>query len=348
MKRVRNSFRGCLIGGAIGDALGWPVEFLNLEEIKRRYGARGIDKLLISTSGKANVTDDTQMALFTAEGILRAENTNRKKEVCDSTSVVFDSYQRWLLTQGYPKIKEKEHIYDGWLIKQKELYSRKAFGDSCLIELLNGQKGCVSDPINRCKGCGGIMRVAPAGLFYDKDEAFKFAMDYAAITHGHPSGYLSAGALAYLIALLIEGNEIEPAVDNTLLKLESFENHEEITQYIEKARILFRDDIPKEEAIPLIGSGWTGGEALGISIYCALKYKDDLRAAMLASVNHSGDSDSIGKITGNILGAYYGIKEIPLSWIENIELKDVVLQMADDLLIGYQKDMEWNTRYPVH
>lgn len=101
MKRKNEYFQGCLIGGAIGDALGCPVEFMKYEEIVRRYDPGGIQDLEISASGKAEITEDTQMTLFTAEGILRAQTRGHLKGICHEPSVVFFAYQRWLLTQGY-------------------------------------------------------------------------------------------------------------------------------------------------------------------------------------------------------------------------------------------------------
>lgn len=105
MKRGQNFFRGCLLGGAIGDALGGPVEFLSYNEILNEYGKDGIQDLVCSESEKAEITDDTQMTLFTAEGILRSETRGREKGICHVPSVVYNAYLRWLSTQGYPKIK---------------------------------------------------------------------------------------------------------------------------------------------------------------------------------------------------------------------------------------------------
>ncbi|MGB4125713.1 MAG: ADP-ribosylglycohydrolase family protein, partial [Dethiobacteria bacterium] len=129
MKRNKEFFRGCLVGGAIGDALGWPVEFLRLSEIMQRFGAGGIRDLLLNPSGKAKITDDTQMTIFTAEGLLRAENRRVNKGVCYLPTVVFHAYQRWLLTQGYPRVEDYEWIYDGWLLEVKELHARRAPGN---------------------------------------------------------------------------------------------------------------------------------------------------------------------------------------------------------------------------
>nr|PZN08640.1 MAG: ADP-ribosylglycohydrolase family protein [Caldicoprobacter oshimai] len=347
MKRDRDHFRGCLLGGAIGDALGWPVEFLGTSEIKRKYGENGITDLVIGTNGKAEITDDTQMSLFTAEGILRAEAMRRVKGTCSATTAVYHAYLRWLHTQGYPKMEDYDGIYDGWLIGIRELHSNRGPGNTCLSALSSGKRGTIDKPINNSKGCGGVMRVAPAGLFYPKDEAFEKAAEFAAITHGHPSGYLSAGALAYMIALIIEGEDIEAVVKAAIEKLKGYRGSEECLRSLNRALELSKSDISDIDAISQLGEGWVGEEALAIAIYCALKYRDDFKKALTAGVNHDGDSDSTGAITGNILGAYLGLSRIPAEWIEKVELKDVILQIADDLLDGYRDDEDWSRRYCV-
>jgi len=346
MKRDKAHFQGCLLGGAIGDALGWPVEFSRMNEIKKKYGEEGITDLVEGINGKAEITDDTQMTLFTAEGILRAETMRKEKGICPTPSVVYYAYQRWLNTQGYPRLKDCNRIYDGWLIGVKELHKRRAPGNSCLSALSSGKQGTIDEPINNSKGCGGVMRVAPAGLFYQKESAFRIAADFAALTHGHPSGYLSAGAFAYMIASIIEGQDIETAVKDALAELKSYKKHQECTQRLNQALELSKSDISDSKAIARLGEGWVGEEALGIATYCALKYTDDFKKALIAAVNHNGDSDSTGAITGNILGAYLGLSKIPAEWIEKVEMKEVIMQMADDLLIGYQEGSEWRNRYP--
>jgi len=346
MKRTREYFEGCLVGGAIGDALGWPVEFMKLNDIIYQYGPDCICDLQISSSGKAEITDDTQMTLFTAEGILRAQTRGHLKGICHVPSVVYYAYQRWMLTQGYPRVKELEWVYDGWLLETKGLHVRRAPGNSCLSALASRKQGTLLDPINNSKGCGGVMRVAPVGLFYQTGMAFNMAADFAALTHGHPSGYLSAGALAYLISSLIEGQRIETAVINTIVELNRFDNHQECVQSLKKAQELHRSTMSDTEAISQLGEGWVGEEALAISVYCALKHQDDFKKALIAAVNHNGDSDSTGAITGNILGAYLGLSKIPVEWIENVELKDVLIQIADDLLKDYDEDNANWDRYP--
>lgn len=348
MKRNQEYFRGCLLGGAIGDALGWPVEFMVLKEIRRKYGEDGIRNLICNRFGKAEITDDTQMTLFTAEGILRAETRGSIRGICNPPSVVYYAYQRWLITQRYTRFEEFERIYDGWLIEIPELHEKRAPGNSCISALLSRKKGKIGKPINNSKGCGGVMRVAPTGLFYPRETAFKMAAEFAAITHGHPSGYLSAGTLSFIIASIIEGKDLKIAVEEALLELKKYEDHQECFQKLKKAVDLSFDDIHHIDAIRELGEGWVGEETLAISVYCALKYKDDFKKALITAVNHDGDSDSTGAITGNILGAYLGVNNIPKEWIDKVELAEVIFQIADDLLIGYQDNDEWLRRYPAH
>jgi len=336
MKRNQEHYRGCLIGGAIGDAFGSAVEFLSIDAIKEKYGEVGITNLACADSGLAEVTDDTQMVLFTAEGILRANSNNHDDRIEKAPLSVYHAYLRWLLTQGYPKFEEYDWIYDGWLLEVEELHNRRAPGNTCLSALKSKEKGTFEKPLNNSKGCGGVMRVAPAGLAYPKELAFRMGAEFAVITHGHPSGYLSAGALAYIIASIIEGSNIGKAVDEAMEVLNNNKGHEECSTALENAIELSDSGMTDSEAIKELGEGWVGEEALAIAVYCSIKYNNDFREAIIASVNHSGDSDSTGAITGNILGAYLGLNSIPEEWVEKLEIREVIVKLADDILSYYQ------------
>lgn len=323
MNRTLRLIQGSLIGGAIGDALGWPVEFKSYNDIITTYGDKGIIDLELNSENIAEITDDTQMTLFTAEGLLLAKVDE------DIVTSVYESYIRWLNTQGYNK--EVKPI--GWLLQIPKLNNRRAPGNACISSLASSKIGTIENPINNSKGCGGVMRVAPVGLLYPKEDSFEIASKLAAITHGHPSGYLSAGALAYIISIILEGKTIEEAVEDTLLKLQEYKNNKETYNILEKSLELSKQNLSKQNiedvvAISQLGEGWVGEEALAISVYSALKYKNDFKKGLIASVNHDGDSDSTGAITGNILGAYLGLDNIPKGWIESVELRDVVMDMG--------------------
>lgn len=130
--------------------------------------------------------------------------------------------------------------------------------------------------------------------------------------------------------------------------MERWNDHEECSQLLKDAHRLSKENRSDYEAIQTLGEGWLGEEALAISVYCALKYQDDFASALHAAVNYDGDSDSTGAITGNILGAYLGVDRIPTHWVEQVELGDVLIQIADDLLMGKMENQVDEERYPVN
>ncbi|MBP7176273.1 MAG: ADP-ribosylglycohydrolase family protein [Thermoclostridium sp.] len=347
MLNKKDRFLGCLLGGAIGDALGYPVEFMDINAIHRHYGPNGITDLVCDeATGKAIVSDDTQMTIFTAEGILWADTRGRNRGICSYSSCVFYSYQRWLYTQtGKVASKDYEWIlndetgpeYKSNLLQVGELFHRRAPGNTCLSALTAATKqnyGTIEQHINNSKGCGGVMRVAPVGLYFHKtpEQAFHVACECAAITHGHPSGYLSAGVLAFIIAETVNDVDLQSAALAAIKALRTYDGHGECLNILNKAIHLAEQNIDPYEAVTQLGQGWVGEEALAISLYCALKYPNDFHAALCLAVNHSGDSDSTGAICGNILGAYLGTEGIPEHWLTTVELSEVISSLSDALL----------------
>ena len=226
---------------------------------------------------------------------------------------------------------------DGLLINVSELHQQRAPGNTCLSALKSGKMGTIEQPINNSKGCGGVMRVAPVGLFCSRESAFEIGCESAALTHGHPSGYLSAGVLAHLIACIIEGMEIEDAVTASLEELKKHNGHEECSSLLEKAIALSRDNTEPLTALSPAGRGM-GRKAIAIAVYCSSK-KKIISKALLISVNHDGDSDSTGAVTGSILGAYLGIDAIPAHGCRKVELLICLYswQMTLNRLPGYRR-----------
>jgi len=340
-------YLGCMLGGAIGDALGAPVEFLNLADIRRKYGSNGISGFDRSYGRKGAITDDTQMALFTAEGLLRAFVRGNERGICHPPSVVHHAYVQWLNSQGEASRSHWNDSKVGWLHSIPELKSRRAPGNTCLSALRQEEMGTKDRPHNDSKGCGGVMRVAPVGLMEtDPEWVFEMACDIAAITHGHPSGYLAAGTFAALICTLKDGMEIIEAVQCAQSLLSSQLHHEECSTAVQKAVGLAGQGSPTPEKVETLGAGWVAEEALAISVYCALVSEDDYSRGTLLAVNHSGDSDSTGCITGHILGCKLGLSAIPHRWVSELELSDLIRQISQDLWIRYLPDDAWYQKYP--
>ena len=210
-----DKYTGCLIGGAAGDALGYAVEFNMIDEIIDRYGAPGITDYEL-VSGVAEISDDTQMSLFTAAGLILAEGDNAKGSYIDC---IWDAYKEWLNTQKekYPVVNAKN--YTG-LLDVPELFARRAPGGTCLSALCKSEGGTLESPINSSKGCGGIMRVAPVGLFFDSSrmdikKIDRLGAEAAALTHGHSLGWLPAAAFVHIIARIVHENfSVEAAVED--------------------------------------------------------------------------------------------------------------------------------------
>ncbi len=348
---LKNRFQASLLGGAIGDALGYTVEFMAITEIYAKFGANGItDVQPDGRTGMVLISDDTQMTLFTADGLLwalsKVEEPVNMKEVLFTADGLYPSYLRWYNTQQgimpterHQKLMDKQpHEHTFSLLDQPGLFARRAPGNTCISTLASGLMGTMENPLNQSKGCGGVMRVAPIGLLLHErpDHAFRVAAEAAAVTHGHASGYLAAGAFAAIVAELVNEKEICEGVETALGLLKSYRYHEETSKAIERAVNFAKNSERHETAIIELGEGWVAEEALAIGIYCAMKRKD-FKAALIMAVNHSGDSDSTGAITGTLLGAYGGMDVIPDEWKTAIELNEVIMTMGLKLVQSLNK-----------
>ena len=336
-KRTIDYFQGCLLGGAIGDALGAPVERMTLDEIRQAFGSSGINAFHPIYERCGAITDDTQMTLFTAEGLILSQVRQDYQENGVVTAV-YHALLRWLYTQDTSEQQQLIRkfgscsIVDGILTGHHELFSQRGPGNTCLTSLRSGRMGTMKHPINDRKGCGGLMRIAPVGLANeDAEKAFDLGAQCAAITHGHPTGYLSAGFLAALISIIGTGRSLEAAITLSTDILKGYSGHEECLKAIDQARSLAQTALPSPETIETLGKGWIAEETLAISLYCALTHGNDFRQGVMPAVNHSGDSDSTGAVFGQIFGAMHGIRRLPEDLLMELELKAIIQEMADDL-----------------
>lgn len=343
-----NKIRGSLIGGAIGDALGYPVEFMSLYAIQHRYGKQGITRYELR-NGVAQISDDTQMTLFTANGILFGCSRMAMRGIGAKISdYIRDAYLEWYQTQTGEI--DYTQVHYSWIRNIPALHSRRAPGTTCMSALQAIQNH--EEVTNDSKGCGGIMRIAPIPHFFshpvcqsnDKD-IMLMASDAAYITHHHPLGYLPAALLAHLISRIlltdtpIDQQQIIYYVNEGIDLLnkiypEQIQHIESLYKLLQKAIKLSDSDIADTDALYILGEGWVADETFAIALYCTLRHIDSFEQALIASVNHDGDSDSTGAVTGNIMGAIYGYDAIPDYYKENLELRELLEEMADDLSDG--------------
>ena len=355
-----DKYRGCLLGGAAGDALGYAIEFDREEAIAARYGSRGIRDYQLDERGLAPFSDDTQMTLYTANSLLcslaalSAQATSGAPTLASPTlpspaalasyapAQMAQFYVEWMYTQvsPYPLPKPK-----AWISSLPELFASRAPGVTCMNAceaMANGAKA-----VNNSKGCGGIMRMAPVGLIntcpgFSGVELQRLGAQLAELTHCHELGWMPAGVFAYIVSLLArdEASSVREAATKALNSLpEAFPNAHYLGQLQELLRYTLRladSDMPDLEAIHALGEGWVAEEALAIGLLCSLRHEDDFAGAITSAVNHAGDSDSTGAIAGNIVGAHLGLAGIPRRYLEHLELRDTISKIADDLFTGPQ------------
>lgn len=338
---IQDKFRGSLAGGAIGDALGYEVEFLRLKAIRKRFGNQGITRY-VTHNGIAEFSDDTQMTLFTLEGLLNGVRNTGSAKADETLPHIEKAYLNWYQTQT----ESPKPLAGSELGNHKELWSRRAPGITCLNALESISNGY--DAVNDSKGCGGVMRVAPIGLYhaihediYDYTDTERLAGLSAEITHKHPASTLASALFASLIRFCISYKKIDKssfgmAVTDHLSSLQNaFPGYsrelKKFGEIINLAIRLANSDISDTEAIQRIGEGWIGDEAIAIAIYSVLRHITSFEDCIICAVNHDGDSDSTGAIAGNFIGAILGYSAIPEYYLDSLEMREAIEASADAL-----------------
>lgn len=355
--------RGCLIGGAAGDALGYAVEFSSYNSIISRYGKPGIKEYSLDPSGTARFSDDTQMTLFTAEGLLSAYQANPHPTLQDINRHMKEAYLAWFATQTAFQLP----LRSSWLTHVRDLWARRAPGNTCLSALSSLENG--SQVHNNSKGCGAVMRVAPIGVFYAarnandrgttteaRRETARVAADSARITHLNELSTLASVFTALVIFECMRTHVIDRmtlrsiisiAMNETLATVPDKEKSDKFVAIIQRALDLAASTRADLEAIRELGEGWVAEETAAIAIFCVMRYIRDFEGCLAAAVNHDGDSDSTGAVAGNIIGTILGYTGIPKKFRKDLELRDVILSMADDLA-GASDEKQMNERYSAH
>jgi ADP-ribosyl-[dinitrogen reductase] hydrolase len=326
-----------------------------LASIRRQAGA---DRLTNWPERAGAVTDDTQMTLFTLEGLIRASVAARSGQPADPVQVLYRAYLRWLATQDGPALATGE---DGWLVSEKLLHQQRAAGLTCLSALRSRRAGAPGDPLNNSKGCGGVMRAAPCGLMVDDPgRAFDLGCASAALTHGHPSGWYPAGVLAATVCIEVRGTALPEAVNAARRLLDGRPGAGETAEALDSAvGVAARRRHMTPEDLEMLGAGWVGEEALAIAMACALTAADrgaessTPAEALLLAASHSGDSDSTAAIAGNLLGAAWGTAAFPEQWWRAIDVREIVEELVADARAewtaaqaGEPVDESWRRRYP--
>ena len=340
-------FKGVMLGLAIGDAFGYPIELMDYDSICERFEKKGCLDLAVSKrTGTALFTDDTQLSLFTADGLLWAHSAGADDGQVNYEDYIFLAYQVWLYTQT-KTVAGKEYAwlfdpnqnaYKLRLLKAKGLYKKRTADTKnidALLKIRNMAYGTPEHPLNDNKDNGAVKRSAPIGLYYYNDtrKAFDIGCRAAAITHGNPVAYISAGCYAAIIAEIVSGAEIEDAVKTVIELLGSVSEGEVLRKTLKYALDLVNNpEIDPMSAVRKMGYGFEAYEALAIAVYCAVLHFESPRYAIQLAANHDGASDTCASMAGAMLGAYFGEQGFPKGWVEKLQYKNLISAVADKML----------------
>lgn len=299
----RQTAESLLFGLALGDAIGWPVEFKSLSQIKQQYGPAGIT----APPSPALYTDDTQMTLALAEGLLDAGLTAPTAQLMDAVGTHF-------LT---------------WAERQNDPDFSRAPGGTCLAGIRNYavNHDWQTSGVPSSKGCGSAMRVAPIGYFYqhDPEKLREVAIASSLITHGHDAALAGAVAAAYAVKLALDGVPIDDFPRLISAFTDGMSN--EFTAAIHRIGhvIGWAND---EHALRHLGEGWIAEEAVALSLFCLIRYPDDYAKCVQRGANLTGDSDTVACIAGGIQAVRLGLDSIPHAWRDDCENADYLKSLS--------------------
>ncbi|MER5909590.1 ADP-ribosylglycohydrolase family protein [Streptomyces sp. NPDC001982] len=326
----RSRVRGTLLGVAVGDALGSPAGELAVEEIRGAYGAEGVTDLSDGYGRRGAITHHTQLTLFTVDGLIRAQ-VRRDTGAWHPPTDLHRAYLRWAATQRDwgPDERRKE---DGWLAREEWLYARRDPSRALLLGFGDGGMGTLEAPKNPGEaGPEAVARSAPFGLLvgWEPQLVAQLAVECAAQTHGHSTGYLSAGAYAVIVHALARGEGLDGAVQRTLALLAAWPGHQPVSDALQHALGAVRQGMPSPARVEELAGQGTADGLLAVAVYCAL-VGEDVRQGLCLAVNQGGPSGAAGALTGGLLGALHGETALPPAWLAELEGRPTILELADD------------------
>jgi ADP-ribosylglycohydrolase len=293
--------RAIIYGLALGDALGWPIEFLSMQKINIIYGPDGIKE----PPNPALVTDDTQTTLAITEALIDVGEH-------DVDTIMAAVTRRLIAWSNSPD-------------------NDRAPGHTVTEAVRTLEAGVPwRESGGQAKGDGSDLRVATIGFLYqhDPDKLREVAHATGIATHLNEASDAAAIAAAYLIKLALDGVLPDEYIEHTLEFTKGISTEfDEVLRRVAHV-IEWTDEMA---AITHLGSGWYGEEAVAMAVYCAIRHCDSFTRALRRAVNIPGDSDSVGCITGGIMGAQLGLAAIPPDWIAVLEKLDYLTDIANRL-----------------
>ena len=362
MNSMLDAYRGCLLGLAIGDAMGYPVDTKTWPQIQEEYGPYGLMGYDLR-NGYAEVSSHTQLAAFCCNGLLLGQTRGRVYgKMAPLVRYVHLSQQEWAV--GQRRYDQPGRNYC-WVFRVSELRHRHCT-DTRMVETLNRDRpGSLEDPVNKYDTPASITAGIAAGLFAKtgklrKVECDRLGAESVALTHGHPLAFLPGALIAHLIGGCLHHSE-KPLKTLIRVSLRAVQEQfvreypreiSQLTALIEQAVSLAEERLVQPEAAMERLKCDNGAQVLAGAIYAAMLCEDDFDSAMVVAVNHSGRSAAVSSLTGAILGARLGEQALPEFYMDGLYIADVLRELADDMAHGCPTvhdnmlfDGDWESKY---
>ena len=361
MKKSQSAYRGCLLGLAVGDAMGYTVDSRSLDQIREDYGPNGLLGYDL-VNGFAEITSYTQLAAFTCNGLLFGLTRGQMRgQMAPLVRYISLSHREWAAGQRPWGRPQQSYC---WLLQQKE-FCRRHCMDTWMLDTLSREVlGTPEEPVNSFSSPAALCAAIGVGLFYDpenmeQEDLERLGAESVALTHGSPHAFLPGALLARLTSLCLHRRKVplsqllEEAMDSLCRGIGHGYGHtQELCSLIRRAMALAGDsNVAPTDAMEQLRCE-TGSQVLAGAVYACLTCEADFDGAMITAVNHSGRSAAVGAITGALLGARLGAMALPEFYLECLEPALLLVELADDLYHGCPMEMgnrlfddDWHRKY---
>ena len=354
MEDISRAYRGCLLGMAVGDALGYSVDDKTWPEIQTCYGPNGLLGYDLQEQEYAPVTSYTQIAAYLCNGLLLSISRGKPDHLRYSKLAL----REWTRSQQFYRDPENSLC---WLAKLPQFRRRHCRDARMLDNLRLEAYGSMESPRNDNCAPGSLTAAVAAGMFYHPkrlapEQVGPLAGELIALTHGNPAAFLSGVVLAYTITGILQ--EPEHPLEAQFLQAidvmrgqfcQRFSQTETLARLLKNAVMLGKagGDFAQTELERMDCTD--APRCLAGAMYACLVNPDDFDGAMIAAVNHSGSSAAVGALTGAILGAALGEDALPRFYIESLDCTNALCTLAEDMACGTPAlglfDDDWDHKY---
>ena len=351
---VSERYRGCLLGLAVGDAMGYTIDDKSWEEIQENYGPEGLLGYDLQETEYATVTSYTQIAAYLSNGLLMSISRGKP----DHMRYCKLALREWTRSQQFYRDPEKTLC---WIAKFPQFRRRRCRDARMLDNLRLEAYGTMSSPKNNNSAPGSLTAAVAAGMFYHPkriapEQVGPLAGELIAMTHGNPDAFLSGVVLAYVITGILQEPDcpLQEQFAQAIAVMDGlfrsrFPQTERLARQFRKAIALARQEsVSAQEGMERLQC-LDGAQCLAGAMFACLRSPEDFDAAMITAVNHSGISAAVGAVTGAILGAKLGEEALPPFYLESLECGDLLRILAEDMACGTPAlglfDDAWDHKY---